>query len=111
MHVNWHVNLSAVQSSHYILPRTHMQAHMHTPAAIPTPLVHTHTHNPLHILTHTVVTPTHTPAALPAPPVHTFTPAYKYLQISIAHNYHNPYLQISTLSYYNTYQKPTVTER
>ena len=71
-----------------------MQAHTHTPAAIPTPLVHTHTHNPLHILTHTVVTPTHTPVALPAPPVHTHTHLSSFTRTTCAHPY--TYLQIST---------------
>ena len=95
MHVSWCVNLSAVQSSHCILPRAHMPVHMHTPAAILALPMHTHTHTPLHTFTHTAFTPTHTPATLPAPPMHTLTPTYKYLQISIAHNCHNPYLQIS----------------
>ena len=55
--------------------------------------LHTHTHTPLHNLTHTVVTPTH---AHPSSYIGT-TCAHPstYLQISIAYNCHNTYLQIS----------------
>ena len=60
-----------------------------------TTCAHPHAHSPAHPYTHSCHTYTHTLIALPAPPVHTLTPTYKYLQISIAHNCHNPYLQIS----------------
>ena len=60
-----------------------------------TTCAHPHAHSPAHPYTHSCHTYTHTLIALPAPPVHTLTPTYKYLQISIVHNCHNPYLQIS----------------
>ena len=74
-----------------------MQAHTHPFAAIyapPCTLTRMHTpYTPLHTqLSHLH---THTLAALYAPPVHTLTPTYKYLQISIAYNCYNAYLQIS----------------
>ena len=75
-------------------------------------LAHTHTHTPLHTLTHTVVTPTHAhPSSyIGTTCAHPYT--YKYLQISIVvftiliykyqqistHAYIYKYLQISTVT-------------
>ena len=110
-------------SSHCTLPCTYICRHTRTPqqlyphhlctptCSVPyTPLhtqqlyphhftrttcAHPHVGSHTHPYKHSCHTYTHTPVALPAPPVHTLTPTYKYLHISIAHNCHNPYLQIS----------------
>ena len=123
MHVDWCVNFSFARvlqslSSQPLHTPTHPHAGTHTypssyiritcahphAESLTHPYTHSsftctncalpHAHSPAHPYTHSH-TYTHTPAALPAPPVHTLTPTYKYLQISIAHNCHNPYLQIS----------------
>ena len=97
-----------------LYPHPHARTHAPPGSYIRTTL-HTHTHTPLHTLTHTVVTPTHAhPSSyIGTTCAHPYT--YKYLQISIAYNCHNTYLQISanihtcihlqisTLSHYSTY--------
>ena len=89
---------SAIQSSHCTLRRTLMQTHTHPSAAIYAPPVHTHTHTPLHTLTHTAVTPTH---AHPCSNIRTTCAhhyTYKYLQISS--------LQLSQCLFTNIYKYP-----
>ena len=74
-------------------PHAESPTHLYTHSSFTrTTCAHPHTHSPAHPYTHSCHTYKHNPSNFTRT---TCAHPYTYLQISIAHNCHNPYLQIS----------------